>query len=309
MAKEFDIYLNKRLTECDIIVYSIPYRDGLTAVNKLILESCLENYILQKFVAIQTGSELISHIDKMIKTCYERLGLSVQIKASAKFQTHCTAYPTGMSIDISANDIASSATIFAQAEGKLQINATPLLAFIGKSAGKGSSALEPDVELRNILKQSVLTMRPSTEIGVNVAGTSEQNFLQVDSSVDLTADLANLCYRITTAGNTAVQVAANVLGSEFHYSLGSGASTIAIDSALTREQMHKYEEFNKSLHILSSVTESLTQHMTPNKGSILLNVIMKPILKRYRLLGEMDANALLAYDDMTLEDINFVILQ
>lgn len=28
MAKEFDIYLNKRLTECDIIVYSIPFRDG-----------------------------------------------------------------------------------------------------------------------------------------------------------------------------------------------------------------------------------------------------------------------------------------
>lgn len=36
MAKEFDIYLNKRLTECDIIVYSIPFRDGLTATNRMI---------------------------------------------------------------------------------------------------------------------------------------------------------------------------------------------------------------------------------------------------------------------------------
>ncbi len=44
MAKEFDIYLNKRLTECDIIVYSIPFRDGLTATNRMILESCLESY-------------------------------------------------------------------------------------------------------------------------------------------------------------------------------------------------------------------------------------------------------------------------
>ena len=25
MAKEFDIYLNERLHQCDIIVYSIPY--------------------------------------------------------------------------------------------------------------------------------------------------------------------------------------------------------------------------------------------------------------------------------------------
>ena len=45
MAKEFDIYLNKRLTECDILVYSIPYRDGLTAIHKLVLESCIESYM------------------------------------------------------------------------------------------------------------------------------------------------------------------------------------------------------------------------------------------------------------------------
>lgn len=308
MAKEFDIYLNKRLTECDIIVYSIPYRDGLTAVNKLVLESCLENYILQKFVAVQTGSELVSHIDKMIKTCYERLGLSVQINASAEFQTHYTAYPTGSAVDICAADIASSATVFAQAEGALQINAAPLLAFVGKSVGKGSSVLEPDVELKNILKQSILTIRPTTEIGVNVTGISEQNFLRVDSSIDLTADLANLCYRITTAGNTAVQIAASVLGTEFHYSLGSGANAIAFNTAVTKEQMHKYEAVNRALHILSSVTESITQYMTPSDGSILLNAAVEPILKRYRLLGEMDTDTLSAYDDMTLEDIDFVIL-
>ena len=49
MAKEFDIYLNERLHQCDIIVYSIPYRDGLTVMERLILETCLESYTLQKF--------------------------------------------------------------------------------------------------------------------------------------------------------------------------------------------------------------------------------------------------------------------
>ena len=53
MAKEFDIYLNDRLTQCDTIVYSIPYRDGLTVMNRLILETCLESYTLQKFIAVQ----------------------------------------------------------------------------------------------------------------------------------------------------------------------------------------------------------------------------------------------------------------
>lgn len=69
MAKEFDIYLNNRLTQCDIIVYSIPRQIGITAMNHIILESCLDNYLLQKFVAAQTSSELVAHIDDMSACC------------------------------------------------------------------------------------------------------------------------------------------------------------------------------------------------------------------------------------------------
>ena len=77
--KEFDIFLNKRLTECDIIVSAIPYRDGLTIVNRMILECCLEAYLLHKFVAVQAGSELTSHIDRMIKTCHEKLNFGQEL--------------------------------------------------------------------------------------------------------------------------------------------------------------------------------------------------------------------------------------
>ena len=49
MVKEFDIYLKRRITECDLIVYSLPYRDGLTATNRIILESCIESWRLRIF--------------------------------------------------------------------------------------------------------------------------------------------------------------------------------------------------------------------------------------------------------------------
>ena len=90
MVKEFDIYLKRRITECDLIVYSLPYRDGLTATNRIILESCIESYTLQKFVAMQFGSELVSHIDKMIKTCYEEaeLGYGYQCRRSVSDTLH-----------------------------------------------------------------------------------------------------------------------------------------------------------------------------------------------------------------------------
>lgn len=42
MVKEFDIYLKRRITECDLIVYSLPYRDGLTATNRIIWKAALK---------------------------------------------------------------------------------------------------------------------------------------------------------------------------------------------------------------------------------------------------------------------------
>ena len=105
MAKEFDIYLNNRLTQCDIIVYSIPYRDGLTVVNRVILESCLDNYLLQKFVAAQTGSELEAHIDKMIKICNEKLSVGTMIGVDAEFSTHYAISQEDAAIILGQNNV------------------------------------------------------------------------------------------------------------------------------------------------------------------------------------------------------------
>ncbi|WP_196032799.1 hypothetical protein [Flavonifractor plautii] len=308
MAKEFDIYLNKRLTECDIIVYSIPYRDGLTAMNRLVLESCLDSYVLQKFIAVQTGSELISHIDEMIKTCYERLNCGVRLGASAEFQTHYTMYQDTSAIEIYAADTTMLATSFAAAESVLQINAQPLLAYIGKSPGRGSSELEFELELKNILKRSILKAYMPTNIDASVFRTSKQSFIQTNSSIVSAADLTNLCYRVNFAAEIAMQISASVLETEFHYSLGCGESSVAFDQILTGEQMEKFIAVNEALHILSGVTDTLIQFMKPGTNELTIYAEAIPILKRHRLLNEMDEESLLTYDTMTLEDIDYVIL-
>lgn len=35
MAQEYNIYLRKRLTEFDVIIKNLPYRDGLIMYNKM----------------------------------------------------------------------------------------------------------------------------------------------------------------------------------------------------------------------------------------------------------------------------------
>lgn len=226
--KEFDIYLNKRLTECDIIVYSIPYRDGLTAINRLIMESCVESYTLTKFIAIQTGSELVSHIDEMLKICNERLNNSVDIGVSAQFDIHYSNRPEEIGIVISANSIKLLASSFMEANNALQFAAEPLDARLAKQLGTRYS-----------------------EITHGIAFSAE---------------------------------------------------------AVNGDYATKYLTMQSTVSVLASATESIRQFMHLNESALVLDLEASCILRRYRLLGEMDNNELLSYDDMTLEDVDYVIL-
>lgn len=221
MAKEFDIYLNKRLTECDIIVYSIPFRDGLTATNRMILESCLESYTLQKFIAVETGSELVSHIDKMIKTCNERLHMASTWGIDLEFQTHYVLNPVPTVIEIAPNDdLQTLRNMFMSVEDKLQITAASIDAMVAKSLGEGGSRMNIDAEVRQSLKNSLLRPAAALPVDTKVRQISEQNFLTIDAPVEPSAEIVDLCYRFYTAAGTAMQIAAAVTETEIHFSLG-----------------------------------------------------------------------------------------
>ena len=200
--KEFDIYLNKRLTECDIIVYSIPYRGGLTAINRLVLESCIENYTLIKFMAVQTGSELISHIDDMLKTCYERLNWGMDIDTSAKFNVLYSIHPKVAAVELPVDKVKlvkMLAISFTEAENALQIAAAPLLAFVGNSIGGGESTIELRSTVKDTLKNSIDKFSPQMELDAKAIKTNKQGFLDIECDLPVASEVINLCYQIGAA--------------------------------------------------------------------------------------------------------------
>lgn len=309
MAKEFDIYLNKRMTECDIIVYSIPYRDGLTIIHKLILESCIESYTLQKFVAAQTGSELIHHIDEMLKTCYERLSYATELNVSATFQTHYALYSDIAGITISAECVETLSNLFTEAESAMQLTAHPVMAYTGKSGGSAESSLIVNAALEKDIKNSLLTIIPAVEMDASVLGTNKKGVMSVDSSIRIASELTNLCYRFYNGAQAVVQMAADVLATELHYSLGEGTSAIEFSADIgDGDCSTKYEEFETAVIFVAEVVEAIRQFMHPELHSIAIGIVVDPIMKRHRLLSEMDADNLSAYDDMLLEEIDYVII-
>lgn len=307
--KEFDIYLNKRLTECDIIVYSIPYRDGLTAINRLILESCVESYTLTKFIAVQTGSELVSHIDDMLKICNERLNNGVDIGVSAQFDIHYSNRPKEAGIVISANSIKLLASSFMEVNNALKFAAEPLDARFAKQLGTGRSEIVLGSEVKEAIKNSIEQFAPSFVIDAVVGKTSKRDLIRTGTEIQICSDVTNLCCRIFDTVGIAVQIAASVLDTEIHYSLGGGENGIAFSAEVVNgDYATKYLTMQNTMSILASATESIRQFMHPNESAMILDMEASCILRRYRLLEEMDNDELLSYDDMTLEDVDYVIL-
>lgn len=308
MAKEFDIYLSRRIKECDLMVFSLPFRDGLTATNRMILESCIEAYKLQKFVAVQVGSELVSHIDRMLKTCYEMLDVGTKIGADAEFQVHNSVYPEKNIIEISTADIAALTTMFTEAESVMRIGASRLPVSIGKSLGSGSSTIKVGAQLKDALKQSILHMTNTTVLEAEVAGTHSRNYIVADAPIVPVAEMVNLCYRITSAANTAMEIAAFVLGTELHFSFGRAFTGVALGSSVQGEQVQKFELIHNTLEILSELTETIIQFIEPSWTVMEITAEASSILKRHRLLVEMDSDKVLDHDSMALDEIDFVIL-
>lgn len=138
--KEYDIFLKQRLTEGSIIVYSLPFRDGVSAVNRVVLRAMLSYFSLQKKIAVANQSALLSEIDEMLATVSEKIDDQVCLEANAALTTKYRneLEQAAMELDIPAF------TLFAQSffalESQIGIQVSQPIAYAKSSLGDAQSA-------------------------------------------------------------------------------------------------------------------------------------------------------------------------
>ncbi len=122
--------------ECDLLVYSIPYRDGISVTDRLILDAALEAYSLYKFVAVQTGSVLTAHIDEMMKLCKERLSIGIEFGATAEIEVHNNLYLQSDPIILNTPAVETIELVMNEFQNGLILAAGDIDTQVALSAGK-----------------------------------------------------------------------------------------------------------------------------------------------------------------------------
>ena len=140
--------------------------------------------------------------------------------------------------------VTASDNLFAKAEFAMQLTAQPVMAYTGKSGGNAESSLVINAALEKDIKNSLLTVAPVVEIETSVLGTNKRSAISVSPGIDIACELTNLCYRFYNGAQAVIQMAADVLATELHYSLGEGTSAIEFSADIgDGDCSTKYEEF------------------------------------------------------------------
>lgn len=81
MAQTYNIYLRKRLTEFDLIIRNLPYRDGLVIYNRMYLDAMVNYLYLQKFIVGDTDTKLVSEIDNLLERVFNIFSSGMELGA------------------------------------------------------------------------------------------------------------------------------------------------------------------------------------------------------------------------------------
>ena len=103
-------------------------------------------------------------------------------------------------------------------------------------------------------------------------------------------------------------MAAMVLGSSSAFSLGSMKSNILPDVTLDGMGEQKLFRLSNTLHIKTDVTENAEKRIGPFTAGLVATIQIAETLRQYRLLSDMEDNVLADYDEMTLDDVDYITL-
>ena len=133
--------------------------------------------------------------------------------------------------------------------------------------------------------------------------------LSVPARTAIAATVSNLCYNRLISGSAAMEITASLGELEEHFSLGNFDAGLQIDSRAAKHFLLEKKNQADSDSILAAACEAALNGASPEIASVItLGCTLQELLLRHRLLEDMDSDALAAFDEITLEDLRYVVI-
>jgi hypothetical protein len=305
MAQTYNIYLRKRLTEFDLIIRNLPYRDGLIIYNRMYLDAMVNYLTLQKYIIGDSDVQLSSEIDDLLERVYNIFSNGMELGAELEV---FAAKPTGGSTSavLSTNETEVHEETFNTFQNVTQLLTSALKYDIAKSLGSGATEMELSSAPASTLKEALENFEDDILLDADVSTAAVVN-AEGDSEVVLDTSNPNLFYLLSVEGEAMM----NLLFSadfEMWYTLGTGNSSMYLSVENNGVESKKFMTYESFLNLILEVGNILQCFIFPEESEAQLHSELGVGMMRYRLLSDMDNSALNEHDELTLDELDYVIL-
>ncbi len=305
MAQAYDIYLHKRLTEFNLIIKNLVLRDGLVVHTKMYLDAMVNYLCLQKFIVGRHNTQLQAEIDTLLKQVFNAfhhvsvLGFYADAMANKPISG-----AAAMCLDV--NQLPVTEECFNTFTEYMTLSTKVLTYEVAKSLGAGHSGLVLDTTKIKTVKESFERMLNQFDLSVK-ADPSSEKFTQADIHMNLQTDSFDIFYLLTIECEAWMNLLC-AADTELWYTLGEANGQITLTVHNDMIQSEKFCDISVFQKILSAVNVVLTYFIIPDGLTAYLAASVSAGLRRYRKISEVDPLTLGSMDEMTLEDLDYVVL-
>lgn len=304
----FDVYLKKRLTEIDVIITQLAQRDAFSVYDWLYIFCSMGDLQIRKNLNVYVDLYINTVIDNILEKVYERIENELIIDTSADFVD-------GIFTDLNsemilwASEVDTIAFDITGGENDLEISVDELDYYIARSFGNIEFDMNLILDELDTLKYGWNDFDSIMELDIESPLLSQKNVDGNDWIMYLSFPPTGLYYLLTIGGKAdMVMSAKTIISYVLKYVLHDlQPEMYLIAEAIDEFGLQKYIEISNSLLSVMEITDTLIDLIS--SGSIMLiDSEASAGLKRYRLLNEMDDFALADFDDMSLDEVDYVIL-
>lgn len=199
--------------------------------------------------------------------------------------------------------------LFSDGGTAMEPYAAPLQVEILYSLGGGASSFALDSTVVEIAKNSFL----QTETSVIPVAFPVQFLLTyavvAETQTVVSAAVTNLCYNYFSGGSSGMEITAKLGELEEHFPLGDFENAVQIENTAAGHFLLEKREHADSDSVIAVACDAALTGSSPELASVVvLGCAIEELIRRYRLLSEVDDRSLADIDTMTLDDLDYVIL-
>lgn len=304
----FDVYLKERLTEIDVIITQLVQRDAFSMYDWLYILCSMDDLQILKNLNAEAGMTINSSVGNLLEIVYEQIKNELMLEADLDL-IEGTFSNFDSEIVLWADEIDALSLDFTGGDSSLEISVDKLDYYIARSFGNVEFDMDLILNELDTLKIGMDSFTPVMELDIESSLFSQKNVEGNDWTMYLDVLPTDLFYLLTIGGKSDMYISAEKINKYvLKYVLHDlQPEMYLIAEAVDEFGLKKFIEIASVLLIDMEITDILIA-LISSESKMFIDCEASAGLKRYRLLNEMDNHVLADFDDMTLEEVDYVII-